>query len=80
MKRIILGVFCLAISVIFAQKDPVILKVNGEKVKKSEFLQIYLKNNPNPKYDQASMDEYMDLFKKFKLKVIEAEEIGRAHV
>jgi peptidyl-prolyl cis-trans isomerase SurA len=76
MKRIVFGILTLVFSLAYGQKDPVILKVNGEKITKSEFLQIYLKNNPNPKYDQASMDEYMDLFKKFKLKVVEAEALG----
>lgn len=76
MKRVLFGILTLVFSAAYGQKDPVILKVNGEKITKSEFLQIYLKNNPNPKYDQASMDEYMDLFKKFKLKVIEAEALG----
>mgnify|MGYP000385536976 CR=1 FL=1 len=39
-------------------------------------IQIYLKNNNAPKYDQQSLDEYMELFKKFKLKVTEAEALG----
>jgi len=76
MKKIVFGILTFVFSVAYGQKDQVILKVNGEKITKSEFLQIYLKNNPNPKYDQASMDEYMDLFKKFKLKVTEAEALG----
>jgi peptidyl-prolyl cis-trans isomerase SurA len=57
------------------QTDPVLMEINGQAITKSEFLQIYLKNNPNPKYDKASLDEYMELFKKFKLKVIEAEQL-----
>lgn len=58
-----------------AQKnqDPVIIEIDGQPIKKSEFLQIYLKNNPNPSYDKTSLDNYMELFKKFKLKVHEAE-------
>ena len=52
------------------------MEIDGKKVTKSEFLQIYLKNNPNPKYDKQSLDEYMELFKKFKLKVAEAEALG----
>ena len=48
------------------QTDPVLMEINGQAITKSEFLQIYLKNNPNPKYDKASLDEYMELFKKFK--------------
>lgn len=56
--------------------DEVIMKVNNEEVTKSEFLQVYLKNNDNPKYDKESLDEYMELYKKFKLKVAEAEALG----
>jgi len=77
MKSVSLSIVFLSLILpILGQKDPVILKVNKEKVKKSEFLQIYLKNNPNPKYDKASLDEYMTLFQKFKLKVVEAEALG----
>lgn len=56
--------------------NDVVMKVNGEEVTKSEFLQVYLKNNENPKYDKESLDEYMELYKKFKLKVAEAEALG----
>lgn len=71
----------LLISFLFAlnswsQSDPVVMEIGGDKVTKSEFLQIYLKNNDDPKYDQESLDEYMELFKKFKLKVAEAEALG----
>lgn len=60
----------------FAQQDPTLLEIDGKKVTKSEFLQIYLKNNNDPKYDKESLDNYMELFKKFKLKVAEAEAKG----
>ena len=56
--------------------DEVVMKVNNEEVTKSEFLQVYLKNNDNPKYDKVSLDEYMELYEKFKLKVAEAEALG----
>lgn len=61
---------------VFAQQDPVLMEIDGKKITKSEFLQIYLKNNNNPKYDKATLDEYIELFKKFQLKVIEAEALG----
>ncbi len=61
---------------LFAQQDPTLLEIDGKKVTKSEFLQIYLKNNNDPKYDKESLDSYMELFKKFKLKVAEAEAMG----
>ncbi len=75
MKKQLFAVIGLVLSsaVFSQQKDPVLLEINGKPVTKSEFLQIYLKNNPDPKYDKASLDEYMELFKKFKLKVAEAE-------
>lgn len=57
MKKLIAGLF--SVTVLFsslAQKDPVILTVDGNPVTKSEFLQIYLKNNPNPRYDKEALD------------------------
>jgi peptidyl-prolyl cis-trans isomerase SurA len=73
--------FLIAIGLFFAisiqaQQDPILMQINGKPVTKSDFLQIYLKNNQQPKYDKASLDEYMELFKKFKLKVTEAEALG----
>ncbi len=61
---------------LFAQKEPAVMTIDGKPVTKSEFLQIYLKNNTDPKYDKVSLDEYMTLFTKFKLKVAEAESLG----
>lgn len=61
---------------LFAQNEAAVMTIDGKPVTKSEFLQIYLKNNTDPKYDKASLDEYMTLFTKFKLKVAEAEALG----
>ncbi len=77
MKKVFFSLFILSISQFgFSQKDQVVMDINGEKVTKSEFLQIYLKNNNDPKYDKTSLDDYLELFKKFKLKVAEAEALG----
>lgn len=77
MNKIIVFVLaCVVNTMAFAQNDPVIITIDGNPITKSDFLQIYLKNNDDPKYDQASLDEYMELFKKFKLKVAEAEALG----
>nr|WP_294858974.1 peptidylprolyl isomerase [uncultured Fluviicola sp.] len=75
-KRLILALGILCSLNTIAQTDNVVMEIDGKKVTKSEFLQIYLKNNNNPKYDKQSLDEYMELFKKFKLKVAEAEALG----
>ncbi|MCE3296089.1 MAG: hypothetical protein K0R65_1803 [Crocinitomicaceae bacterium] len=77
MKSLLVSVTCiLSLNLSLAQSDPTVMEINGKQVTKSEFLQIYLKNNPDPKYDKAALDEYMELFKKFKLKVAEAEALG----
>ena len=75
-KIIVLLLIFTAVQSTFAQKDAVIMEIDGKPVTKSEFLQIYLKNNPNPKFDKASLDEYVEMFTKFKLKVAEAEKLG----
>jgi len=75
-KLIAFAITCMITFVGFSQEDPVIMTIDGDPITKSEFLQIYLKNNDNPQYDQKSLDEYMELFKKFKLKVAEAEALG----
>lgn len=55
--------------------DPALLTVAGEKVSKSEFLNVYKKNNIKGEVmDRKSLEEYLELFINFKLKVKEAEE------
>ncbi|MDR0801284.1 peptidylprolyl isomerase [Fluviicola sp.] len=77
MKKQLLLTFGILLSVqSIAQTDNTVMEIDGKKVSKSEFLQIYLKNNNDPKYDKQSLDDYMELFKKFKLKVAEAETLG----
>jgi peptidyl-prolyl cis-trans isomerase SurA len=57
-------------------KDPVLMKINGKPVLKSEFEYIYNKNNSNNSLDKKTLDEYVDLFVNFKLKVEEAKAQG----
>lgn len=79
MKNISILLFILTLTTsVFAQKNggDVVLTINDEEVTKAEFLQIYLKNNNDPEYDKETLDEYMELYKKFKLKVAEAEALG----
>ncbi|PKR81177.1 hypothetical protein CW751_06220 [Brumimicrobium salinarum] len=72
----IISVLLIGSSVLSQKNDPVVLTVNDESITKSEFLQVYLKNNDDPQYDKESLDEYVELYKKFKLKVAEAEALG----
>lgn len=54
------------------QSDPTLMKINGKNIPLSEFEYIYNKNNSNNVVDKKSLDEYVDLFVNFKLKVEEA--------
>lgn len=60
-------------SVAYAQQeDPVVMKVNGVPVTRSEFEYSYNKNNSEDVIDKKSVDEYVDLFVNYKLKVAAA--------
>ncbi len=57
--------------------DPVLFSVDNDEVRLSEFRYIYEKNNADEAdYSKQSVEEYLELYKKFKLKVRRAKEIG----
>ena len=64
--------FSLFTSRIAAQSDPVVMTVNGKDVLKSEFDYSYNKNNSEGVIDKKTVDEYVDLFLNYKLKVAAA--------
>ncbi len=74
-KKILFFITCVTTFMLHAQEHYVI-EINDNKISKNEFLQIYLKNNQQPKFDKESIDSYLELYKKFKLKVLEAESLG----
>lgn len=53
--------------------DPVLMTVDGRPVTRGEFEAIYKKNNKDAQVDRKALDEYMELFVNYKLKVREAE-------
>ena len=59
-----------------ASHSDVLMTINGKAVSAEEFLYIYEKNNQAGAMDPKSMDEYLDMFINFKLKVAEAEAQG----
>jgi hypothetical protein len=52
--------------------DPVIMTINGEPDLRSEFEYSYNKNNSEGVIDKKTIEEYVDLFVNFKLKVCAA--------
>lgn len=67
--------FAMAALPIMAQSnDPIVMTINGEDVTRSEFEYSYNKNNTDLVVDKASLDEYVELFVNYKLKVAAAKE------
>ncbi len=72
---------CSIVSMAQVNKDEILMTIAGKKVTVGEFMAIYQKNNGNKEgkknfVDQKSLNEYVDLFINFKLKVREAENLG----
>ena len=55
-----------------ANDDPVIMVINGEPVQRSEFEYSFNKNNSEGVIDKKTVEEYVDLFINYKLKVCAA--------
>ena len=77
MKRVI-GVMLMGWMTFgaMAQNDQVLMTIEKDRVTVSEFLAIYNKNNTSNVVDKKTMEEYLDLFLNFKLKVKAAEDLG----
>jgi peptidyl-prolyl cis-trans isomerase SurA len=66
-------IFCFAT---LSGQNNTILKIDNQTVNKAEFEQIYWKNKKEKIATNEDLDEYIQLFVNFKLKVIAAEELG----
>ena len=77
MKKFLFSILVLYASMCsFAQEDQVLMTIAGKPIMVSEFMYIYQKNNQETSIEKKSMEEYLDLFVNFKLKVAEAEAQG----
>lgn len=73
----LLGVILASSFDLYAQsKDPVLLTVDGQNIGLSEFEAVYKKNNRDEVVDQKDLEDYLELYINFRLKVREAEELG----
>lgn len=71
MKKIavFLSFICLSGFLSAQTDDPVLMKINGKEITRSEFEYNYNKNNSKDVVDKKSVEEYADLFINYKLKV-----------
>ena len=76
MKKTILFVAAALMSLAATAQSETLMTINGKAVSAEEFLYIYEKNNQAGAVDPKTMDEYLDMFINFKLKVTEAESQG----
>ena len=77
VKSIAILIAFFSCAVVFAQdKNAAVLTVDGEPTSLEEFENIFRKNNRDSVITAQSLDEYMELFINFKLKVKEAREAG----
>lgn len=77
MKKFLFSALALCASICaLAQEDQVLMTIAGKPIMVSEFMYIYQKNNQEASIEKKTMEEYLDLFVNFKLKVAEAEAQG----
>ncbi len=84
MKRISVKIFAFAIAALItlsiqAQKEDkrVLISIDDEEISVSEFLNVYQKNNVDTDLsDKKSLQDYLELYINFRLKVKEARDLG----
>lgn len=74
-NRFLIGAGFTVFAAAMLAKDPVIMTVNGEAVPKSEFEYLYHKNRQQQMTPQP-LQEYVEMFKLYKLKVADAKAAG----
>lgn len=74
---LIVSIFSIITTGIYAQDNRTLLTIDGEDTSVDEFMYVYKKNNSQGQnLDKKSVEEYLDLYVNFKLKVREAEKQG----
>lgn len=72
---VLIAAMLLSGSIASAQNiDPTIMTIDGQPISRSEFEYSYNKNNSNGVIDKKTVNEYVDLFVNYKLKVLAAME------
>ena len=74
MKKLLFALCAATVSLMVTAQsdDPIVMTVNGVDVLRSEFEYSYNKNNTDLVVDKKSLDEYVELYVNYKLKVAAA--------
>lgn len=73
MKKIFAGIALAVVALTAAaQEDPIVMRIGGVPVTRSEFEYNYNKNNSEGVIDKKNVEEYAELFVNYKLKVLSA--------
>lgn len=73
MKKIFAGIALAVVALTAAaQEDPIVMRIGGVPVTRSEFEYNYNKNNSEGVIDKKNIEEYAELFVNYKLKVLSA--------
>lgn len=75
MKRILL-ILTVLFTLNQANAQETLIDFGDEKVSAAEFKRVYLKNNNGEMVEKSSVEDYMNLYINFRLKVMEAEARG----
>lgn len=78
MKKVLVLLAVMMPAMLFAQgwKSKTLISLGDQNISAGEFMDVYEKNNVKSEViDKKSVDEYLDMFINFKLKVIEAESL-----
>lgn len=77
MKRIFVFLLLMSTVAVFAfNRDTTLMTIGGKAITLGEFEYLYKKNKQVTGEDENSLADYVDLFVNFKLKVIDAENMG----
>ncbi|MEZ5083444.1 MAG: peptidylprolyl isomerase [Bacteroidales bacterium] len=77
LKILTLGFVFFILAGLQAQDNRTLVTIDSEDITVDDFMYVYQKNNTlGDKMDKKSVDEYLDLYINFKLKVKEAEALG----
>jgi len=77
LKSVIVAILLIPAAALAQQNDPTLLTIDKQNITVSEFMSVYKKNNLEGEVlDRKSLEDYLELYINFKLKVREAEDLG----